>query len=134
MKRLAIHLSILFQLFALSNLPALAAPATTTAAPDSPASLMTKGLSDSNTTAGYTALPIPLLVGRMIGLVIGLIGMVFVVKMVQAGILYMTAAGDGKKVDEAKKIIVQSIIGIVLVIAAYAISSFVINQLATATS
>lgn len=87
---------------------------------------------ESGVSAGAADLPI--LIGRIIGLVIGVVGILLVVRIVQAGILYMTSAGDGKKVDEAKKLMTQNVIGIIIIIAAYSISSFVINQIATATS
>jgi hypothetical protein len=82
---------------------------------------------------GTGAQELPTLIGRIIGLVVGVVGILLVVRIVQAGILYMTSAGDGKKVDEAKKLMVQNVIGIVIIVSAYAISSFVINQIATAT-
>ena len=61
-------------------------------------------------------------------------GIIFVMMVVYAGILYMTDMGEGKKVDKAKKLLQTSIIGIVIVVAAYAISSFVIAQITNAVS
>jgi hypothetical protein len=129
MKRLAIYLGILLQIFVLSSIPAFAAPAATTTAPDSPASLMTKGLAQSNADAGYTAIPVPVLVGRMIQILLGLTGIIFLVIIVYAGIIYMISSGDATKVDKAKKMMTQAVIGLILIVGAYSISTFVITQL-----
>jgi hypothetical protein len=48
--------------------------------------------------------------------------------------MYMTAGGDPGKVDKAKKMITEGIVGIVIIIAAYSISSFVIDALKGATA
>jgi hypothetical protein len=45
----------------------------------------------------------------------------------------MTAGGDEKKVAKAKTILITSVVGLVILLSAYAISSFVLDQLITAT-
>lgn len=77
---------------------------------------------------------LPVLIGGIINVVLGSLGIIFVIFVVQAGILYMTAAGDPGKVEKAKKTITQAIVGLIIIVAAYAISSFVITQLQGATS
>lgn len=74
---------------------------------------------------------LPTLVGNIIKVVIGLLGVLLVIFIVYAGFLWMTAAGDKDKVGKAQKIIYQSVIGLVIIFAAYAIASFVIDQLTT---
>jgi len=64
---------------------------------------------------------------------LSVLGVVFMVFMVYAGVLWLTAGGDEKKVDKAKNIIKQSIIGIIIVVAAYAISYFVLSSLMSST-
>ena len=41
----------------------------------------------------------------------------------------MTAAGNDEKVGKAKKIIVQGLIGLIIVLLAFAIATFVIQRL-----
>jgi len=53
------------------------------------------------------------------------LGVIFLLLMIFGGILWMTARGNEKNVDRAKTIIFDSIIGLVIVIAAYAITYFV---------
>lgn len=76
---------------------------------------------------------LPTLVGAIINVLLGVLGIVFVVLVVYAGFLYLTSQGESKNVDKAKKLLTQSVIGLVIIVAAYAISSYVINALVTAS-
>ena len=77
---------------------------------------------------------IPQLIGNVLRTVLGFVGTLFLLLMVYAGFLYMTARGDEKKVGEAKKMIVGAIVGVVIIAGAYAITSFVINAVSGAGS
>ncbi len=77
---------------------------------------------------------LPILVGRIIRTLLGLIGIIFLVLMVYAGFLWMTARGESDPVDKAKDIIKQSIIGIIIIFLAYALTGFIINAVIRATS
>lgn len=72
------------------------------------------------------------IVGDVIGLLLGLLGVIFLVLTIYAGFLWMTAAGDSKKVDQAKSILTTSVIGLAIILAAYAITEFVLRVLLTA--
>lgn len=54
--------------------------------------------------------------------VFSILGVVFLLLIVYAGFLWMTAMGQSKKVDKAKDILIQSTIGLVVILSAYAIS------------
>lgn len=60
---------------------------------------------------------------------LSLLGTIFLILMVYAGILWMTAQGNDEKVTKAKDIIKAAIIGLVVVLSAYAITSFVTGKL-----
>ena len=60
---------------------------------------------------------------------LGLLGMIFIVLVIVAGYNWMTAGGDESKVDKAKKLISRAIIGLIIIIAAYAITAFVFTAL-----
>ena len=83
---------------------------------------------DINTTTSATDV-----VANVIGIVLGLLGVVFLVLLIYAGILWMTAAGNSDQVDKARNILVTSIIGLVITLAAFSISNFVVDSLLTAT-
>lgn len=68
-------------------------------------------------------------VGSIIGLVLSFIGVIFLILMIYAGINWMTATGNQEKVTKSKDLIINAIIGLIIVLAAYAITSFIGNQL-----
>lgn len=68
-----------------------------------------------------------LMLGDIIAVVLSALGVIFIAFMVYAGYLWMTAAGNEQKADKAIKILKESIIGLIVVISAYAISYFVIK-------
>ncbi len=68
-------------------------------------------------------------VGTIIGELLGLVGVLFLVLMIYAGFLYMTAQGNEEQVEKAKGLIKNAIIGIVIVFMAYAITSFVTTNI-----
>ncbi len=71
-------------------------------------------------------------IGILISVVLGLLGVIFLILTLYAGFLWMTSAGDSKKVDQAKQILTTSVIGLVIILAAYAITEFVLRVLLTA--
>lgn len=70
-----------------------------------------------------------LLAAKIINAVFGILGIVFLGLVVYAGYQWMTAAGDAKQVEDAKSIIERAVIGLVVVLLAYAISTFVTSRL-----
>ncbi len=77
------------------------------------------------------AKPITLLIANTINVILSLSGVLLVIMITYAGFLYLSDSGDAVKVKKAKALLSSSIIGIVLVLTASAISSFVFEQLAT---
>lgn len=67
-------------------------------------------------------------IGAIVGSLLGLVGTVFVVLMIYAGVLWMTAAGDDDKIKKAKDLIIGAVIGLVIIFSAYAITSFVLTS------
>lgn len=72
-------------------------------------------------------------VATVIKAVLALVGTVFLVLTIYAGILWMTAQGEEEKVTKAKDIIKASVIGLVIIMSAYAITFFVTSKLGGAT-
>lgn len=71
------------------------------------------------------------LVGTVLNAALTLVGLIFLVLMVYAGYLWLTARGEEEPITKAKKIIVSSIIGFVLVASAYSITVFIGKRLET---
>jgi len=72
---------------------------------------------------------LPKLIGNMIGAALGLLGVILVCIIIYAGFLWMTAQGNDEKVKQAKKMISNAVVGMVLIFAAYAITNFVVDSL-----
>lgn len=68
------------------------------------------------------------IIGNVINVALSLIGLIFLILMVYAGLLWMTARGEDEQVNKSKKIITASIIGLVIVISAYAITYLVTSR------
>lgn len=69
----------------------------------------------------------------IINVALGLLGIIAVVIVLIGGFKWMTAGGNEEKVTEARKLIISGVIGVAIILSAYAIASFVIGRLGTAT-
>lgn len=69
------------------------------------------------------------IIGIVIQAFLGLLGVIFLVYMLYAGYNWMIAQGEEEKVTKAKDTIQRAIIGLIIVIAAYAISAWVFSKL-----
>lgn len=76
---------------------------------------------------------IRVIIARIIQVTLGFLGIIAVVLILYAGYTIMTSGGDENKVAEGKKIIQNAVIGLAIILSAFAIVQFVINQLASAT-
>ena len=72
---------------------------------------------------------LPEMIGTIIKTVISLLGIIMVVYIIYGGFLWTTAGGDTSKVQKAKDIIKNSIIGVIIILASYSITEFVIDSL-----
>lgn len=94
----------------------------------------TSGLTETASGAGLGgSTNLSQIIGRMIGALISLLGIVFVVLMVYGGFVWMTAQGNDEKIKKAKGILTSAVVGLVLVFASYVIAQTVIGALVTAT-
>jgi hypothetical protein len=63
--------------------------------------------------------------GAVVSAVLSLLGIIFIVLIVYAGIIWMTAEGDEAKVEKAQKILRNAIIGLVITIGVYGIYALI---------
>ncbi|NCB20852.1 MAG: hypothetical protein EOM88_02940 [Clostridia bacterium] len=66
-------------------------------------------------------------INSMINIVLTLLGVIFIGLSVYGGFLYMTARGNEEQTKKGQSVIVQSLIGLIIVLSAYAISFFVFS-------
>lgn len=69
----------------------------------------------------------------LINVLLGLLGVIAVVIILIAGFKWMTAGGNDDKVSEARKMLFAGIIGLTIILSAWAIARFVLVQLGKAT-
>jgi len=72
-------------------------------------------------------------VGQIINVAMLFLGIIAVGIILVGGFKWMTAGGNEEKVGEAKKLLGSGVIGLVIVLAAWGIATFVLEQLVNAT-
>jgi heme/copper-type cytochrome/quinol oxidase subunit 2 len=134
MKKIIFYLAL--PVFLLNFFTALSIPAALASATDISNQ---QGFGDNGGSAAVSgafgsAIDIRTIVVNIIVGILGLLGIIFVVLIVYAGFKYMTSMGNEEQTSDAKKQIVSAIIGLVIVLSAYAITSFVTSCLIGATT
>ncbi|MDD5110602.1 MAG: pilin [Patescibacteria group bacterium] len=69
----------------------------------------------------------------VINILMGFLGIIAVLIVLYGGFKWMTAGGNEEQVGEAKKMIIAGVVGLAVIFMAYAIASFVVQQLSSAT-
>jgi len=70
----------------------------------------------------------------VLNVLLGFLGIIAVIVILLGGFKWMTAMGNEEKVGEAKKLIGAGIVGLVIILAAYAIAIYVVSTIAEATT
>jgi len=73
-------------------------------------------------------------IAQLINVALGFLGIVAVIIILFGGFKWMTAGGNDEKVGEAKRLIIAGIIGLAIILSAYAITTFVLTSLISATT
>jgi hypothetical protein len=68
-------------------------------------------------------------IGGVINIILGFLGILTTLIILMGGFKWMTSQGNTEKVDEAKKLIGAGIVGLVIILTAYAVSRFVLSEL-----
>lgn len=72
-------------------------------------------------------------IGGLVQGVFAMLGVIFLVLIVYGGVLWVVSEGDPKKTGKARGLIYHSIVGLILVFAAYGITYFVVKVVINAT-
>lgn len=83
------------------------------------------GLSDSDPR---------LIAARIINITLSLLGIIVTVVIVYAGFKWMTAGGNEEEAKSARRILAAAVIGLIIILTAYSVSSWVLSKLAQATN
>jgi hypothetical protein len=87
------------------------------------------GVAGMASGAGFSAAVAPeSYIGIGLSILFSVLGIIFLVLTIYAGIKWMTAQGNTSQVDQAKDTLTRAIIGLVISISAYAITYFILKQ------
>ena len=79
--------------------------------------------------AGLSQTPLGVIIARLIRTFLSVLGIILVILVLYAGWLWMSSQGDAKKIDKAQSILKQAVIGLVIILSSYAITTFILNRL-----
>lgn len=68
-------------------------------------------------------------IANIIRVMMGLLGLAAVIIIIYGAVMYMTSAGELEKIKTAKKLLTGAVIGLVIVLSAFAIASFIISSI-----
>ena len=87
------------------------------------------GLDTTADKAGFVEKDIIKIGGNALNVILSFVGVLFLIMMMAGGWLWMTAAGKATQVELAQKLLVAGIIGVIIVVSAYAITAWVGDSL-----
>lgn len=87
------------------------------------------GLNETAGRAGYEESDVVKIGGNVLNVILSFVGVLFLLVMMAGGFLWMTAGGKATQTDAAKKLLLTGIIGLIVVVSAYAISAWVGDSL-----
>ena len=124
--------------FPLFSLPVMAAESTTTAATgpisaDDTFGDLATGAQFAD-IAGLGSQDLATTIASIIRVALGFLGVIAVVIILYGGLKWMNAGGDDPKIKKAQGLIFAGITGLIIILAAYAIASFVIGSITTAVA
>ena len=90
------------------------------------------GVVNSYTNNGFSTTDPRQTVAKIIKIALGFLGSIAVILVVLAGFKWMTAAGNEDKIAESKKLMTAALVGLVIILLAFAITNFVINSVISA--
>ncbi|HYE59795.1 MAG TPA: YCF48-related protein [Candidatus Kapabacteria bacterium] len=93
----------------------------------------TFGLNEFNQTTVLQNQDIRITIARIINAVLMVLGIIALGLVLYAGFLWMTAGGSEDKIAQAKKILINAVIGLAIIMSSLAIVNYVMNVLKNAT-
>jgi hypothetical protein len=88
----------------------------------------TVGVDDLSSALNTEDTDIASKVGKLIGVVLSFVGVIFFILVIYGGFLWMIARGNSGQVEKAKDLLYSAAIGLIIVLSAYAITSFIGSQ------
>ncbi len=70
---------------------------------------------------------------RVVQVALGFLGIIAIILFMYGGWLYLSSAGNEEKISRGKQVLINAVIGLVIIFTSFAIVSFIINFLGSAT-
>lgn len=96
--------------------------------------LKTAGNTAGINTNNASSKDVRILAATFIRYALSFVGIIFLGMSVYAGFLWMTAMGEEDKISTAKKLLTNGVIGLAIILSAYAITTYIITSLVSATT
>ncbi|MBI1961231.1 MAG: hypothetical protein HYS45_00845 [Parcubacteria group bacterium] len=87
------------------------------------------GLGDADNINVGTSTNLKQDIADIVNILLGFLGILAVVIILYAGFKWMTASGNEEQVGEARKMLLQAVIGLVIIMAAWVITNFVVQNI-----
>ena len=81
------------------------------------------------TITGLGTQDIRITIMKIVRIILGFVGVIAISIIIYAGYIWMTSAGNSERIEKAKKILINAVIGLLIILSAFAIVSFIINAL-----
>lgn len=99
---------------------------------------VTKQMGALSQKAGYSSdgsapQSVEAIVANIIQYLLSFLGVIFIILIIYAGFLWMTARGDSEQITKARGILINAVIGIIIVLSAFVITATILARLGAAT-
>ncbi len=122
MKKSLVYLSILLLIvFVFANFNIVGA--------SSAQDLAKTGLDNTNAEIGLAQGDPARTVGAALGVLLSVLGLVFLIICIYAGVLWMTAAGEKDNIAKARSMLIQGAIGLIITLGAYTVTAYVVDKI-----
>ncbi|MFH0873770.1 MAG: hypothetical protein V1846_02920 [Candidatus Komeilibacteria bacterium] len=98
------------------------------------AQALTPSLDIPESFGGLGSQDLKITIANIVQIVLGFLGILTVLIILLGGFKWMTSGGNEDKIDEAKKLISAGVVGLVIVLAAYAIATFIVGNIGNAVT
>ena len=90
------------------------------------------GVNQVNNTVSLATADPRVIVARVIQIALSLLGVIALVLIMYAGYTWMTSDGDAEKIKNAQAILRNAVIGLIIILSAWAITTFILSKLVDA--
>lgn len=81
------------------------------------------------TQANFGKVSLEVVISKIVQIVLGVLGVIFLVLIIISGFRWMTAAGNEEQIKAAKSTLTNALIGLILVLAAYSLTYFIFKYI-----